>query len=85
MQKVIVKKAKGKKCKVKFDELGFPSGDTRCTLQSYIGMAARTLIPTNIPSWPQVDPELKGKLWLDVQLFKFFVFLLFCVIFNLKD
>lgn len=30
-------------------------------------MAARTMIPIDIESWPNVDPELKAKLWLDIK------------------
>lgn len=68
MYKVIVKKARGKKSKVTFNEWGIPNGETRARLQSYIGMLARTTIPIDIPSWPSVDPELKSKLWLDIQV-----------------
>ncbi|XP_074347390.1 uncharacterized protein LOC141686242 [Apium graveolens] len=67
MYKVIVKKARGKKVKVTANEWGIPNGETRARLQSYIGMLARTTIPIDIPTWPNVDPELKSKLWLDLQ------------------
>lgn len=68
MHKVVMKKAQGKKFKVRYNEIGVPVGDTRHTLQSYIGMIARTMVPIDIPSWPHVDPELKQKLWIDVQV-----------------
>ena len=68
LHKVLVKKAQGKKIKIRYNELGEPIGDTRATLQSYIGMVARNMIPIDIPSWPEVDTELKEKLWLDVQV-----------------
>ena len=68
MYKVIVKKARGKKVKVTANEWGIPNGETRARLQSYIGMLARTTIPIDIPTWPNVDPELKSKLWLDLQV-----------------
>lgn len=72
MYKVIVKKARGKKFKVTTNEWGIPCGETRARLQSYIGMLARTTIPIDIPSWPTVDPELKSKLWLDLQVLEEF-------------
>ena len=68
MHKVVAKKAKGKKYKIRYNKLGVPTGETRPTLQSYIGMLARNMIPIDILSWPHVDPELKAKLWLDVQV-----------------
>ena len=68
LHKVLVKKAQGKKIKIRYNELGEPIGDARATLQSYIGMVARNMIPIDIPSRPEVDLELKEKLWLDVQV-----------------
>lgn len=74
MYKVIVKKTRGKKTKVACDEWGIPNGETRARLQSYIGMLARTTVPIDIGSWPVVDPELKSKIWLDIQvLYNFFI------------
>lgn len=67
MYKVIVRKARGKKFKVSCNELGAPTGSARPKLQSYVGYAARSMIPIDIPSWPHVDPELKSKLWQDIQ------------------
>ncbi|KAK1381491.1 hypothetical protein POM88_028235 [Heracleum sosnowskyi] len=31
------------------------------------GMVARNIVPIDIPSWPNVEPDLKGKIWEDVQ------------------
>ncbi|XP_062011742.1 uncharacterized protein LOC133728340 isoform X2 [Rosa rugosa] len=67
LYKVLVKKALGKKFKVSYTETGNPNGRIRHTLQSYIGMLARTKVPINIVSWPDVDGDLKDRLWLDVQ------------------
>lgn len=68
MYKVVAKKVQGKKSKVICNEHGVPIGQTRHTLQSYVGMLARSMIPIDIPNWPSVDPELKEKLWLDIQV-----------------
>lgn len=68
MHKVIVRKSRGKKFKVTCNEFGAPNGETRKKLQSYIGMLARTMIPIDIPSWPQVDSTLKSKIWIDIQV-----------------
>ena len=68
MQKVILKKAQGKKFKVRCNGIGIPVGDTRHTLQSYIGMLARTMVPIDIPSWPKVATELKQKIWNDIEV-----------------
>lgn len=68
LHKVIAKKAQGKKYKIRYNEFGVPIGQNRSILQSYIGMAARNKIPIDIPSWPDVDSELKAKLWLDVKV-----------------
>lgn len=65
IHKVVVKKARGKKYKVRYNECGVPIGTTRKTLQSYIGMLARTMIPINISNWPGVNPDLKTKLWCE--------------------
>lgn len=66
MYKVVVKKARGKKTKVTFNEWEIPHGETRAQLQSYIGMLVRTMIPIVIASWPNVDTELKSKLWINI-------------------
>lgn len=83
MYKVVVKKARGKKTKVTFNDWGIADGETRARLQSYIGMLARTLIPIDIASWPKVDPELKSKLWIDIQVLysicKFYILLVFSI------
>ena len=50
MHKVVAKKAKGKKYKIRYNKLGVPIGETRPTLQSYIGMLARNMIPFDILS-----------------------------------
>lgn len=68
MYKVVVKKAQGKKFKVRCNYIGVPVGRVRHTLQSYIGMLARTMIPIDIKSWPFVERELKNKLWMDIQV-----------------
>ena len=69
-----MKKVRGKKSKVTCDEWGIPNGETRARLQSYIGMLARTTVPIDIVSWPVVDPELKSKIWLEIQvLYNFFI------------
>ncbi|XP_074342968.1 uncharacterized protein LOC141680728 [Apium graveolens] len=67
LHKVVVKKARGKKFKVRYNDFGVPIGNTRPTLQSYIGMLARTMIPIDTENWPKVDCDLKAKLWDDVQ------------------
>ena len=71
LHKVVVKKAQGKRFRVQYNQFGEPVGDTRCTLQSYIGHLARTMIPIDIDSWPHVDRELKEKLWLDFKVIKY--------------
>ena len=68
MHKVVIKKARGENFKVRFNQVGLPVGDGRHKLQSYLGMLARTMVPIDIPSWPKVDPELKEKLWNDLQV-----------------
>lgn len=79
MYKVVVKKAHGKKSKVRCNALGVPIGQTRHALQSYIGMLSRTMIPIDCTNWPSVDAELKEKLWLDIQVYKHITcFLLIC-------
>lgn len=71
LKKVLVRKAQGKRFKIRYNEFGVPVGDTRCTLQSYIGHLARTMIPIDIDSWPNVDRELKDKLWLDIKVLNY--------------
>ena len=68
MYKVVVKKAMGKKFKVTYNSSGNPNGPERHTLQSYIGMLARTMVPININSWPEVDSDLKDRIWEDIQV-----------------
>ncbi|XP_063940205.1 uncharacterized protein LOC135152587 [Daucus carota subsp. sativus] len=67
MHKVVMKKAKGEKLNLRFNQVAVPVGDERHKLQSYIGMLARTMVPIDIPSWPKVDPELKEKIWNDLE------------------
>ncbi|KAL8135328.1 hypothetical protein AgCh_010117 [Apium graveolens] len=67
MSKVVIKKAQGKNFKVRCNYIRVLIGRVRHTLQSYIGMLARTMIPINIKSWPFVERELKNKLWKDIQ------------------
>lgn len=68
LHKVVVKKAQGRRFKITYNQFGDPIGNTRCTLQSYIGHLARTMIPIDVECWPRVDHELKEKLWLDVMV-----------------
>lgn len=68
LHKVVVKKAQGKKYKIRYNKFGVPTGSNRATLQSYIGMLARSMILIDISNWTNVDPDLKEKLWLDVQV-----------------
>lgn len=68
MYKVIVKKSREKKSKVTCGEWGIPNEEIRACLQSYIGMLAMTTIPIEIDSWQNVDPELKSKIWIDIQV-----------------
>lgn len=68
MHKVLMKKAQGKKFKVRYNDIGIPVGETRHTLQSYIGMLARTMVPIDIPKWPEVPSEVKQKIWNDIEV-----------------
>lgn len=68
MHKVLMKKAQGKKFKVRYNNVGIPVGETRHTLQSYIGMLARTTVPINISKWPSVPREFKEKIWDDIEV-----------------
>lgn len=72
LYKVVVKKALGRKLKVTYSETGNPNGRTRHTLQSYIGMLVRKMVPINVVSWPEVDGDLKENLWIDVQVLLYF-------------
>ncbi|KAL8105256.1 hypothetical protein AgCh_029157 [Apium graveolens] len=67
MSKVVIKKAQGKKFKVRCNYIGVIIGRVRHTLQSYIRMLARTIILIDIKSWPFVERELKNKLWKYIQ------------------
>lgn len=68
MNEVILKKARGKKIKVSCTPHGTPNGPTRQILQSYIGTLARTMVPINVSSWPNVDKDLKESIWEDVEV-----------------
>lgn len=68
MHKVVMKKVRGEKLKVRFNRARVAVGDSRHKLQSYLGMLERTMVPIDIPSWPKVDPELKEKLWNDLEV-----------------
>ncbi|KAL1826221.1 hypothetical protein ACET3Z_004633 [Daucus carota] len=48
MHKVVMKKAKGEKLNLRFNQVAVPVGDERHKLQSYIGMLARTMVPIEI-------------------------------------
>ncbi|KAL8123712.1 hypothetical protein AgCh_011634 [Apium graveolens] len=67
MHKVVMKRAQGKKFKIRCNKLGIPMVDERDKLQSYLGMLARIMVPINIPSWPEVDPNLKSKILDDIR------------------
>lgn len=69
MYKVVVRKAQGKRAKIRCNAHGVPIGTTRSILQSYTGMLARTMIPIDYPNWTSVPVELKEKLWLDLKVF----------------
>lgn len=68
MNNVILKKARGKKIKVCCNPHGTPFGPTRKTLQSYIGTLARTMVPIDVSTWPNVDKDLKERIWEDVEV-----------------
>lgn len=68
MYKVVVKKALRKKFKVTYNTSGMINRPVRHTLQSYIGMLARTMVPININSWPEVEDDLKDRIWEDIQV-----------------
>ncbi|KAL8092030.1 hypothetical protein AgCh_034347 [Apium graveolens] len=63
----VMKRAQGKKFKIRYNKLGIPMGDERHKLQSYLGMLARIMVPIDIPSWTEVDLNLKAKIWDDIR------------------
>ncbi|KAL8116468.1 hypothetical protein AgCh_022828 [Apium graveolens] len=63
MSKVVIKKAQGKKFKVRCNYIGVSIRRVR----HRAGMLARTIIPIDIKSWPFVERELKNKLRKDIQ------------------
>ena len=68
MYKVVVKKVMGKKFKVTYNTNGNPNGPIRHPLQGYIGMLARTMVPINVKGWPDVDADLKDRIWEEIQV-----------------
>ncbi|XP_073152087.1 uncharacterized protein [Henckelia pumila] len=52
----------GKKAKIDYDDLGRPTYNANGkALQSYIGSIARSMVPINIKSWPDVPENIKQK------------------------
>lgn len=62
-----MKKAMGKKFKVTYNTSCNPNRLIRHTLQGYIGMLARTMVPINVKGWPDVDDDLKERIWEEIQ------------------
>ncbi|XP_042460684.1 uncharacterized protein LOC122044224 [Zingiber officinale] len=57
----------GKKAKIDYDNMGRPAYNANGrALQSYIGSIARSMVPINIKSWPDVPENIKQKVWEEI-------------------
>ncbi|XP_073153042.1 uncharacterized protein [Henckelia pumila] len=67
MAKVSTAARWGKKTKIDYDDMGRPAYNANGrALQSYIGSIARSMVPINIKSWPDVPENIKQKVWEEI-------------------
>ena len=45
-------------------------------MQSYLGVIARTTLPINFKNWFSVPEELKNKIWIQIKVSFFLIFLI---------
>lgn len=78
MYKIQVKKRKGKKLLVQYNSKGVAVGEIGRQFASYIGVMARTIVPINNATWPNVNADLKKKIWTEVTVCDAFCHILYC-------
>ena len=45
-------------------------------MQSYLGVIVRTTVPINFENWLSIPAELKNKIWIQIKVSFFLIFLI---------
>ena len=77
----VVRRMQGQCSAIRYNKHGQLIGKNASEMQSYIGMAARQIVPLSICSLPKVSAVLKNKIWEQVRVISFSLTWILCSLF----
>ena len=76
MPRVVKARSHGEVKEVTYNRIGQSLGEVNMEMQSYLGVIARTTVPINFENWLSVPEELKNKIWIQIKVSFFLIFLI---------
>ena len=76
MPRVVKARSHGEVNEVTYNRRGQYLGEVNTEMQSYLGVIARTTVPINFKNWLSIPEELKNKIWIQIKVSFFLIFLI---------
>ena len=76
MPRVVKSRSHGEVKEVTYNRRGQSLGEVNTEMQSYLGVISRTTVPINFKNWLSVPEELKNKIWIQIKVSFFLIFLI---------
>ena len=76
MPRVVKARSHGEVKEVTYNRRGQSLGEVNMEMQSYLGVITRTTVPINFKNWFSVLEELKNKIWIQIKVIFFLIFLI---------
>ena len=76
MPRVVKARSHGEVKEVTYNRRGQSLREVNTEMQSYLGVIARTTMPINFENWLPVLEELKNKIWIQIKVRFFLIFLI---------
>ena len=76
MPRVVKARSHGEVNGVTYNRRGQSLGEVNTEMQSYLGVIVRTTVPINFENWFSVPEELKKKIWMQIKVSFFLIFLI---------
>ena len=76
MPRVVKARSHGEVKEVTYNRREQSLGEVNTEMQSYLGVIANTTVPIKFKNWLSVPEELKNKIWIQIKVSFFLIFLI---------
>ena len=76
MPRVVKARSHGEVKEATYNRRGQSLGEVNTEMQSYLCVISRTTVPINFENWLSVLEELKNKIWIQIKVIFFLIFVI---------